>query len=271
MPVPVTTGSTVFHRVEVAGFHVTRVRFPPRLRLQLHEHERPTVAVVLTGSFDGMIRSTTQSCPPGTMRTEPAGEQHGNLFGAAGAQVLVVQPDPARHELLEPLTRLLAQVHHLRDPTVTSLARKAVVELGTDDAVAQFALEGLVLELLAAAARAHRSSTHIAGREPGWLTQAREALHDRCGEHVRVADIAAAVGVHPVHLTRTFHARYGTPVGAYLRALRLDQAATRLAATGDAIADIASQTGFYDQSHFTRVFKQRFGLTPAAYRRAARN
>src|SRR3954469_9659554 len=79
MPVPVTTGSTLFNRVEVAGFHVTRVRFPPLLRLRLHEHERATVAVVLTGSFDGMIRSTTQPCPPGTLRTEPAGEQHGNL------------------------------------------------------------------------------------------------------------------------------------------------------------------------------------------------
>jgi AraC family transcriptional regulator len=271
MAVPVTTGSTVFRRAEVAGFQVARVRFPPRLQLGLHEHERATVAVVLSGSFDGQIRGTTQSCPPGTMRAEPAGERHGNLFGAAGAQVLVVQPDPDREELLEPLTRLLAQVHHLRDPTVTSLARKAVAELAADDEVAQFALEGLVLELLAAAARAHWSSRNIAGREPGWLTQAREAMHDHGGEHVRVADIAAAVGVHPVHLTRTFHARYGMPVGAYLRALRLDRAATQLAATDDPIADIASQTGFYDQSHFTRVFKQRFGLTPAAYRRAARN
>jgi AraC family transcriptional regulator len=154
---------------------------------------------------------------------------------------------------------------------VASLARKAVAELGTDDAVARFALEGLVLEMLAAAARAHRSSVRFGGREPVWLTQAREVLHDRCCEHVRVSDIAAAVGVHPVHLTRAFHARYGMSVGAYLRAVRLDQAAARLAGTGDAIAEIAEQTGFYDQSHFTRLFKQRFGLTPAAYRRAARS
>src|SRR5207245_9502665 len=103
------------------------------------------------------------------------------------------------------------------------------------------------------AARARSTSVHVAGREPLWLTQAREALHDHCGEQVRVADIAAAVGVHPVHLPRAFHARYGTPVGAYLRALRLDRAATRLAATGDAIAEIASQTGFDDQIHFTRA------------------
>src|SRR5579859_3759253 len=245
MPVPVTTGSTLFRGVDVAGFQVASVRFPARLRLGLHEHERATVAVVLTGSFEGTIGNTTQSCPSGTVRTEPAGAPHGNVFGTAGAQVLVVQPDPARQELLEPLTRLLAQAHHLRDPTVTGLARKAVAELTAADAAAPFALEGLLLEMLAAAARASSPGKNIAGREPLWLTQAREALHVHSGEQVRVADIAAAVGVHPVHLTRTFHARYGTPVGAYLRALRLDRAATRLAASGDAIAEIASQTGFY--------------------------
>jgi AraC family transcriptional regulator len=271
MAVPVTTGSTLFRRADVAGFQVARLRFPPRLRLGLHEHDRATVAVVLSGSFDGWIRSTTRGCAPGTVQTEPAGEPHGNVFGTAGAQVLVVQPDPTRQELFEPVSRLLAEAHHLRDPTVTRLARKIVAEMAANDAAAPFAVEGLVLELLAAAARASTPNGHTAGPPPTWLTQAREALHDRSGEHIRVADIAACVGVHPVHLTRTFHARYGMPVGEYLRALRLDQAAARLAATNDAIADIASQSGFYDQSHFTRTFKHHFGLTPAAYRRAARN
>src|SRR5581483_6066044 len=121
-----------------------------RLRLGAHEHERATVAVVLTGCFDGRIRSSTRTCPPGTVRTEPAGEPHGNLFGSEGAQVLVVQPDPVRGELLEPLSGLLQQAHHLRDFTVTSLARKAVAELAAADTAAPFALEGLALELLAA-------------------------------------------------------------------------------------------------------------------------
>ena len=46
-------------------------------------------------------------------------------------------------------------------------------------------------------------------------------------------------------------------------------AAARLRDSGDGIAQIALEAGFFDQSHFTRAFKQHFGATPLAYRRDA--
>jgi AraC family transcriptional regulator len=76
--------------------------------------------------------------------------------------------------------------------------------------------------------------------------------------------------VHPVHLARVFRLTYGTPVGSYLRGLRLAWAAGRLTDSEDTIAQIALEAGFFDQSHFTRTFRQYFGLTPQAYRRAVR-
>ena len=88
-------------------------------------------------------------------------------------------------------------------------------------------------------------------------------------ENLRLADIATEVGVHPVHLARVFRLSYGTPVGAYARGLRLTWAAARLRDSGDGIAQIALEAGFFDQSHFTRAFKQHFGSTPLAYRRDA--
>jgi AraC family transcriptional regulator len=73
-----------------------------------------------------------------------------------------------------------------------------------------------------------------------------------------------------VHLARVFSLKYGTPVGTYVRGLRLNWAAARLADSEDTIAQIASEAGFFDQSHFTRTFRRHFGLTPQAYRRAVR-
>ena len=35
------------------------------------------------------------------------------------------------------------------------------------------------------------------------------------------------------------------------------------------IADVATQLGFYDQSHFSNVFKNVVGVTPNAFRRGA--
>jgi AraC family transcriptional regulator len=269
--VPVTLGSSRSRGVDVDGFLVTRVSFPPLLRLPMHTHERATVAVILRGSFDGLMRYTSRPCPAATVLTEPPGELHGNLFEQAGAEVLTVQPDPARQELLEPFAGLLGEVNHLRDTAVAAVAGRAAGELGAPDDVTPFAVEGLILELLALTARLRRGPViGTERRPPRWLGQARALLHDRYSEHLTVAEVAAAVGVHPVHLTRVFRRHYGTPVGAYLRGLRLDWAAGRLAAADLSIAQIALQAGFYDQSHFTRAFKCRFGLTPLAYRRSAR-
>lgn len=267
---PVTLGSSRSRGVDVDGFLVTRVSFPPLLRLPMHTHERATVAVILSGSFDGLMRHTSRPCPAATILTEPPGELHGNLFEQAGAEVLTVQPDAARLELLEPFAGVLGEVNHMRDLVVAAVARRAARELGAPDEVTPFAVEGLILELLTLTARLRNGpAIGIERRPPRWLSQARALLHDRCSERLTVTEVAAAVGVHPVHLARVFRLHYGMPVGGYVRGLRLDWAAGRLTTSGQCIAEIALQAGFYDQSHFTRAFKSQFGMTPRAYRRAA--
>jgi AraC family transcriptional regulator len=270
--VPITLGSSTSRCADVDGLLVTWVRFPPLAKLPLHTHERATVAVILNGSFDGLMRHTSHPCPASTVLTEPPGEPHGNLFERAGADVLTVQPDPGRLELLEPFAGVLGEVNHMRDLGVASVARRAASELRIPDSVAPFAVEGLVLELLALAARLRNTEAIGAERRPPhWLSQARALLHDRYRDNLRLTEVADAVGVHPVHLTRVFRLKYGTPVGTYVRGLRLSWAAARLADSEDTIAQIASEAGFFDQSHFTRTFRQHFGLTPQAYRRAVRH
>jgi AraC family transcriptional regulator len=269
--VPVTLGSSASRCVDAGGFLVTRVRFPPLLKLPLHTHERATVAVILNGSFDGLMRRASHPCPQASVLTEPPGEPHGNLFERAGADVLTVQPDPGRLELLQPFAGVLGEINHMRDLVVTALARRVADELREPDDVTPFAVEGLILELLALMARLRNVPEPRAGRQPPrWLAEARDLLHDRYAERLLVTDVADAVGVHPVHLARVFRLHYGTPVGAYQRALRVTWAAGMLTDSDDGIAQIALQAGFFDQSHFTRVFKRQFGLTPLAYRLAAR-
>ncbi len=269
--VPVTLGSSWSRRIDVDGFRVTRVRFPPLLKLPLHTHERATVAVILNGSFDGLMRSASRPCPAASVLTEPQGEPHGNLFERAGADVLTIQPDPARLELLEPFAPVLGEVGYTRDLVVAALGQRVAAELRAPDDVTPLAVEGLILEMLALTARLRSATEHAGVRPPPrWLAEARALLHDRHGEHLLVSDVADAVGVHPVHLARAFRLHYGTPVGTYLRSLRLAWAAARLTDSDDGIAQIALQAGFFDQSHFSRAFKRQFRLTPLAYRKAAR-
>jgi AraC family transcriptional regulator len=269
---PITLGSSRSRSVEVDGFLVSWLQFPPLARLPLHTHDRATVAVILSGSFDGLMRRTSHPCPVSTVLTEPPGEPHGNLIERGGAEVLTIQPDPGRTALLEPFGPVLGEVNHLRDAAVATVARRAAGELRAPDSLTPFAVEGLALEVLALAARLRDTAARGTGRRPpAWLGQVRQVVHDRSRDRLRVADVAAAVGVHPVHLARAFRAQYGMPVGAYVRGLRLSWAASQLSDSGAAIATIALEAGFFDQSHFTRAFKQHYGLTPQAYRNATRH
>jgi AraC family transcriptional regulator len=268
--VPVSLGSSRARRRAVPGFDVAQLRFLPGLRLAMHCHERATIAVVLRGAFEGLNGSTSHDCRVGTVITEPAGEPHGNRFAGAGADVFVIQPEP-NEQMLEPFARLLSIGGCHPDLHLTTLARKASIELRASDAAAGLALEGVVLEFLASVVRARqRADDRHEQPTPGWLSQTLALLHDQRHEQLTVAGIAHLVGVHPAYLARNFRQRYGLPLGAYQRRLRLEWAAGRLARTDDPLGAVAQAAGFFDQSHFTRSFRQLYGVTPGGYRRSVR-
>ena len=265
---PVTYGSPRFHSVETGGFLVTDAFFPAGSALPPHVHDRACVAVPLEGAFDSIMRRRSHWSAPGTMITEPPGEVHANRFGPTGTRVVVVQPDARRGELLAPCTGLLDSINHLADPEVSRLARRLVLELSLRHTAAELAVEALALEMLVVAARAHLPDD--GPRAPVWLTRVRDRLHDDFRHAPDLQTLAAGAGVHPAHLTRTFRRHFGRSIGGYLRQVRLDWAAQRLATSDDLLVDVAAQAGFADQSHFTRLFRQQIGCTPARYRHRAR-
>ncbi|MBV9341492.1 MAG: helix-turn-helix transcriptional regulator [Acidobacteria bacterium] len=125
-------------------------------------------------------------------------------------------------------------------------------------------LQALAFELLCElpwkGARAPES--HVAP----WLRRAREILHDEFPIPFNLSSIAGRVGVHPVHLARSFRRQHGVSMGAYLRRLRVSRATEDLSQGNDSLSRIAAQNGFSDQSHFGRIFKTAKGMTPGEFR-----
>ena len=262
--IPVTSGSPRHRTFETRGFEVVDAWFPPHLRLAPHVHERASFAVMLEGSFDVIFSTRTHGCAAGTVATEPIAERHGNRVDGAGAHVLVVQPDPARDDL-RACAPLLDGIHRFRHDGIARTAWRVCEEIRRSDAVTPLAVEGLVLEMLSTAARLGEADR--TGRAPAWLARVREIVHDRYLDHLRTADIAREVGVHPVHVARVFRAHHRTTLGSYVRALRLEWACRQLRETPEPISSLAVAAGFADQSHFTRAFRRHTGHTPARYRR----
>lgn len=263
--VPVHMGSPRFEVFEIDNLRITDAWFPPGAYLPPHIHERPILGTMLSGSLHTEFSTRIQELTPASVFTEPAGERHANSIQRTGAHVLVIQPDLETSDRLRPANRLWEEISYLRNGTIADRARQLSREVRSPDAVSPIAVEALVLEMIAFAVRLDESNRQ-GSRPPLWLAQARDLVHDRFLERLRIVDVAQAVAVHPSHLARTFREHFGVPLGTYIRRLRIEWAIHQVEETEDPLSGIAARGGFADQSHLTREFRRRTGLTPALYR-----
>jgi len=269
--VPITMGSPSFETTEAGPFRVTRASFVGRDVLDTHTHDRTTFAVMLAGGFDlhfpnPSLRRRTFPCAAGTVFTEPVAETHANRIATVGASVLVIQPDPTAGEELRAFRDLLDGVHCFTHAGLELAARRLARELAAADDLTPLAAHAGAAEMLACASRAVGLGGPARSRRPAWLRRAGEFVHDRFRDRITLEDIAREAGVSASHLAAVFRDAHEVSLGAYVRALRIDWAARRLARGQESISRIALQAGFADQSHLTRAFKRATGRTPAAWR-----
>jgi AraC family transcriptional regulator len=132
------------------------------------------------------------------------------------------------------------------------------------DEVSPLAIEGLMLEFVAALAREQTSCAK--GKPPRWLQQTKEILDANFQERISLAGVAGAVDIHPVQLARSFRKFFCCTPGEYVRRLRIDFACRELSASTKPVVEIALAAGFAHQAHFSRVFKAQTGFTPKEFR-----
>ena len=130
-------------------------------------------------------------------------------------------------------------------------------------------IEGLALELVGALSRA-ACPARRRKLTPVWMVRAWDLIEARFTEPLKVEDIAAEVGVHPIHLSCVFRQVYRCTIGERVRRLRVEYAAEQLAGTDLPVATIAHQAGFCNLSHLSMYFKKQKGITPSAFRRSLR-
>jgi transcriptional regulator GlxA family with amidase domain len=87
-------------------------------------------------------------------------------------------------------------------------------------------------------------------------------------EPIGVAEVAAAVNLHPRYAMTVFKDSLGISIGRYLTQCRVAEAQRLLISTDHAVADIGFLSGFSSQSRFYAAFRDICRSAPAAYRRA---
>jgi AraC-like DNA-binding protein len=100
------------------------------------------------------------------------------------------------------------------------------------------------------------------------MRRALAYLHDAWNQAIPLERLAQEAGMAPTYFCKQFAKSYGLAPHRYQTVLRIKRAKAMLTA-GTAIADVATATGFADQSHLGRHLKACLGVTPGELNRLA--
>jgi AraC family transcriptional regulator len=240
--------------------------YPAGATMALHAHPADTLSIVVGGDFIERVGGGERGYARGHVAFLPAGHEHAQAFGANGARQVTFEP---RRHWVDYLTQSRVALSDGPFASGTDFGRlgdRLVAEMRRADDHSEIACEGLMLEILAAFGR-REMRTWSLGSTPSWLAAARDYIHENVCEPVSLAEVAAAVGRHEIHLAREFRRRFGVPVLAYQRRLRIERAVRLLKETRLALTEIALDCGFSSHAHFCREFGKQLGVSPSGYRR----
>lgn len=253
---------TLLRRVELPASTLTSTAYPPRLRLPPHAHTGAFLLFVRDGGFLEQHGRGSEHYDRFSCIYRPAYDDHANEFDDGGAVLTAIDLSPAWVDRLRD-AGVARERFRVRSPLVQQFADRLEAELAAPDSMSEMVIESLATEVIVFASRlANRSD----GGRRGWPEHARRLIEAEFASPLSLAGIAAAVGVHRVHLARQFRATQGCTVGDYIRRVCVAFARRELVTTDKPIAEIAVSAGFFDQSQLTNTFKRVTGRTPAAYR-----
>ncbi len=174
---------------------------------------------------------------------------------------------------LDPDRLELTTEFRVRDPQLEQVLMLLRAELHKGNGWAgQLYVESLANVLAINLLREYAGAKHSVALYEGGLGDRRilqisDYIHAHLDQSIKLADLAAVVGMSQFHFSRQFKQSMGMTPHQYLLQQRVAQAKLLLKGTKGAIADIALQCGFNSQSHLTKHFRDVTGITPGAYRK----
>lgn len=254
---------------EVAGFILTETSYTPNQKLPKHSHEHANFIIVLRGTFTEHFGRKTRWCVPPGVIFRPPEELHADHFHNAGGRCLTIEVAARWLERAREHSVILKDSADFQNGLLTTITARLYGEFRRMDSISPLAIEGLTLEMIAEASRlsARKPSLTFACR----IERAREIIHAHFTDKLTLSFIAESIGTHPVYLAREFRERHNCTIGEYIRRLRIQSSCRDMANSDATMAEIASASGFFDQSHFSRTFKRLMGITPTEYRKNIRS
>ena len=131
----------------------------------------------------------------------------------------------------------------------------------------ELAREAAFLELISCAVTRHADVSfcpRTVTNESGAVQQVRAYLEAYPLTNVTLTELAELTGLSSYAVLRAFRRQTGLTPHTYQLQQRIERA-KKLLQNGEVVAQVAAETGFFDQSHLTRHFKRIVGATPRQF------
>ena len=158
-----------------------------------------------------------------------------------------------------------------RDPHIESIGMLLLAELKQKNLGGRLYIESLANVLAVHLLRQYaapklRLSIYEGGLPERQVLQVLEYINEHLNQDIKLADLAALLGMSQFHFSHLFKQSIGTAPYQYLLQQRVERAKQLLKQTDQSIMDIALECGFSSHSHLSKQFRQVTGMTPKAYR-----
>lgn len=239
-----------------------------------HFHEEYVIGVTERGLERVSCGGTTYLASPGTLHLLNPGQPcASSSFDEAGITLRTFYPSMGlMRAVLTELTGRDRGAPIFPEPIVTPQSSHVAdclkqLHLSLAQPAPRLEQESRFTLVMAKLLRAHaqnRLTERRARREPTKARLVRDFLEAHYAEKISLTHLGSLVNLSTFHLLRIFRDEFGLPPYEYQNQVRLARAKTLLR-QGAAIARVASETGYADQSHMTRQFRRFLGITPRQY------
>ncbi|MBD2105284.1 AraC family transcriptional regulator [Leptolyngbya sp. FACHB-261] len=233
-----------------------------------HLHEAYQISLITAGATIFRYRHSQQVAPAHSLMAIVPGEVHENIsIGARTFANIYAEP-----KFLQQLG-LLKQSEQL--PYVCEAVIHDLTALTLFSAILQSYSEPS--SLIEREIRLMQAFTHLfthytdknligtkVGQEHRAVKFVKDFMRERYAEEVTLSELSTLTGLHKNYLLNVFTKEVGISPHRYLMNIRISQA-KRLIKQGRPISEVATMTGFSDQSHLTREFQKHSLVTPGAY------
>jgi AraC-like DNA-binding protein len=230
-----------------------------------HCHENPYFTYLLSGRLQETSKKDSLLCVPGTLIFHNSSEAHYNIKPPGYTRGFQVEFTNNWFGKFDINTSKFEGVFEVLSPDIKFLFAKIYKETIIHDEASKLSIEGALLQIFCRMVRLKSSAG--SSSFPAWLNIVKQILHDEPENNISLSRLARETGVHPVHISKSFHKYFKITLGEYLRRLKTEKSITLMADKTISLTEISTACGFSDQSHFIRTFKSQFGITPSRYRK----